>query len=1099
MTTSPVVDSILSARYLRRGEKGFEDICRRVAAALAEDADDRAAFYEAMSSLRFLPNSPTLMNAGTEIGQLSACFTLPVSDSIEGIFESMKYGAIIHKTGGGTGYNFSHIRPEGSPVQSTDGVASGPVSFIRVFNAATDVIKQGGRRRGANMGILNVWHPDILAFIAMKREEGDVANFNLSVMVDDRFMGLVERKEFDAVWLVHPVTGASVTVGEIWAGIVDGIWKNGEPGILFHDEINRHNPTPQLGPIDTTNPCVTADTWVMTGAGPRQVAELVGTAFDVAVNGMTFRSGPDGFFSTGTKKVVRLTTKEGHCVRLTRDHPVCRVKSVTRNLTEIEWTRVGDLSAGDRVFLHDHRALLAWKGSLTQEEGYLLGLLVGDGTLKSDVGVLSVWESDCGAMSVMEHEGTCASMLAHRSDFSGGVAVRGRGEHRLKLAAIRDLAASYGMAPGKKTVTTTLERASSAGYRGFLSGLFDCDGSVQGSTVKGVSVRLAQSSRPLLCAVQRMLLRLGIASQIYSRRDVGLKMLPDGRGGSRPYPTRAQYEMVIASENLARFRDRVGFIHARKREALERALSSYSRSLNRENFVATVAALQDDGEEAVFDLQVPGINAFDANGFVAHNCGEQPLLPFESCVLGSINLAAFVSDGAIDLDGVEATARMATRFLDLVIDRNVYPIPQIEEATRRTRKIGLGVMGVHDAMLMLDLSYDSDEGRAWCEKVMERISAAAVEESRRRAESLGPFPAFEGSTWELPVRNAAMTTVAPTGTISLLAGCSSGIEPVFSYAYTRKNTVGKTFVIVNPVFRDALDRTIAETNLPEAERATRAEEVVSHVHETGTVQDLAWLPQDFRRLFRTALDISWQDHIRMQASFQRHVHASISKTVNMPSSATKEDCAEALLMAWRLGLKGITIYRTGSRESVVLALKETEALPPAPAGKILPEQVPRLPLDRPKELAGRTYLCQSGCCRLYVTVNLLEGKPIEVFIRTVGQGGCEASSNAMGRAISTGLQNGVPYQKFVRQFAKVNCISAIKNPASEGHSCADVVGRCIDLSARNESITTLQDWEIRQVDSKTTRRLCPDCREPLDFGRGCNQGICKHCGWSGCS
>jgi ribonucleoside-diphosphate reductase alpha chain len=700
-----------------------------VAAALAEDENDRAAFYEAMAGLRFLPNSPTLMNAGTEIGQLSACFTLPVPDSIEGIFDSMKYGAVIHKTGGGTGYNFSQIRPGGSPVQSTDGVASGPISFIRVFNAATDVIKQGGRRRGANMGILNVWHPDILAFIGLKHEEGEVANFNLSVMVDDRFMALVEREEFGTEWLVHPITGATVTVGEIWAGIVDGIWRNGEPGILFYDEINRHNPTPQLGAIDTTNPC-----------------------------------------------------------------------------------------------------------------------------------------------------------------------------------------------------------------------------------------------------------------------------------------------------------------------------------------------------------------------------GEQPLLPFESCVLGSINLAAFVEDGAIDLEAVEATARLGARFLDLVIDRNVFPIPQIDEATRRTRKIGVGVMGVHDAMLMIGLPYDSDEGRAWCEQVMARITAAAVDESRRRAERLGPFPAFEGSTWPYPVRNAAMTTVAPTGTISLLAGCSSGIEPVFSYAYTRKNTVGKTFVIVSPVFREALDRVLAGMGLGEGERAKRAEEVVAHVHECGTVQDLDWLPAEFRRLFRTALDIPWQDHVRMQASFQRHVHASISKTVNMPSSATKEDCAEALLMAWRLGLKGITVYRTGSRESVVLALKEE------PAPGTLPEQHPRLPIDRPKELAGRTYLCQSGCCRLYVTVNLLEGKPIEVFIRTVGQGGCEASSNAMGRAISTGLQNGVPYQKFVRQFAKVNCLSALENPASEGHSCADVVGRCIDLSARNESITTLGDWEVRQVDERSDeRRRCPDCAEPLDFGEGCNQGICKHCGWSGCS
>ncbi len=247
MNPSSVVDSILSARYLRKGEKTYEDICRRVASALADDETEKARFYEAMVSLRFLPNSPTLMNAGTDIGQLSACFTLPVPDSIDGIFDAMKEGAIIHKTGGGTGYNFSHIRPEGSPVQSTDGVASGPISFMRVFNAATDVIKQGGRRRGANMGILNVWHPDILAFIAAKKKEGDFSNFNISVMVNDKFMDLVEKRRFDDVWLTNPHSGAKVTVGAIWTGIVDGIWKNGEPGILFYDEINRHNPTPSSG------------------------------------------------------------------------------------------------------------------------------------------------------------------------------------------------------------------------------------------------------------------------------------------------------------------------------------------------------------------------------------------------------------------------------------------------------------------------------------------------------------------------------------------------------------------------------------------------------------------------------------------------------------------------------------------------------------------------------------------------------------------------------------------------------------------------------------------------------------------------------------
>jgi len=739
MNPPSVVDSILSARYLRKGEKDFCDICRRVASALADNETEHARFYEAMISLRFLPNSPTLMNAGTEIGQLSACFTLPVPDTIDGIFDAMKEGAIIHKTGGGTGYNFSHIRPEGSPVQSTDGVASGPISFMRVFNAATDVIKQGGRRRGANMGILNVWHPDILAFIAAKKKEGDFSNFNISVMMNDRFMELVAKKQFDTVWLTREGSGEKVTVGAIWTGIVEGIWKNGEPGILFYDEINRHNPTPQLGEIDTTNPC-----------------------------------------------------------------------------------------------------------------------------------------------------------------------------------------------------------------------------------------------------------------------------------------------------------------------------------------------------------------------------GEQPLLPYESCVLGSINLAACVKDGTLDEALLKETARMATRFLDHVIDKNVFPIPQIGDATTRTRKIGLGVMGVHDAMLMLGLAYDSPEGRSWCEKVMKTVTETAVDESHRLAGEKGTFPAWKGSIWkEFAVRNAAMTTVAPTGTISLLAGCSSGIEPIFSFAYTRKNTVGKTFVIVNPVFREALIHTLSGMGYAGDERAKKADEVIGHVHETGTVRDLAWLPQAFRSLFKTALDIPWRDHILMQASFQKYVHASISKTINMPGSATKADCEEALLMAWKLGLKGITIYRTGSREDVVLALKDKSPAAPAAepataasAMRTVPEKIPSLSIDRPKELAGRTYLCQSGCCRLYVTVNLHDGNPMEVFIRTVGSGGCDANSSALGRAISTGLQNGVPYAKFVKQFAKVNCISAIKNPTSEGHSCADVVGRCIELSAKNQSIATLSNWNITKTGEQ---RLCPECHNPLDFGEGCNQGICKHCGWSGCS
>jgi ribonucleoside-diphosphate reductase alpha chain len=559
MKSSQIVDSILSARYLREGEKTLGDICHRVANAVADNNDEAAKFYDIMVSLRFLPNSPTLMNAGTDLGQLSACFVLPVPDSINGIFDAMKNGAIIHKTGGGTGYNFSHIRPKGSPVQSTEGVASGPVSFMGIFNAATDIIKQGGRRRGANMGILNVWHPDILSFITAKSQDGALSNFNISVMVNDKFMKLVSRKMFNTVWVIHPYSSEEITVGRIWSAIVEGIWKNGEPGLLFYDEINRFNPTPNLGDINATNPC-----------------------------------------------------------------------------------------------------------------------------------------------------------------------------------------------------------------------------------------------------------------------------------------------------------------------------------------------------------------------------GEQPLLPFESCVLGSINLASFVKNGFLNEHELNQAVRTAVCFLDKVIEKNIFPIPEIEEATRKTRKIGLGIMGVHDALLMMGLAYDSPEGRTWCESIMKYVTDTAVDESHIRAEQIGPFPAWEDSIWKgLQLRNATLTSIAPTGTLSLLAGCSSGIEPLFSFAYTRMNTVGKTFVIVNPIFRAMLEKNLSERGLSEKERIKRLEEAICHVHETGTTQDLHWLPKEFRALFKTALDIHWKDHILMQAAFQKHVHASISKTINMPNTATKVDCAEALLMAWHLKLKGITIYRSGSRQRVVLNLKDT--------------------------------------------------------------------------------------------------------------------------------------------------------------------------------
>ncbi len=535
-----------------REKKIGRKVCERVAKAVAVTEEEYLEFKDLMVRKIFLPSSPTLMNAGTELGQLAACFVIPVEYSVEDIFDSIKTAALIQKTGGGTGFDFSKICSRDSTNSCDislcdDNSTSGPVAIMKLFNEATEIVKHFGRRRGANIGILDISHNDVLSFIQAKSVEGELNNFNISVMVPDAFMELIEANKTEKVW--NKQTG--VTVERIFSEIIAGIWRTGEPGVLFYDRINRDNFTPALGDISATNPC-----------------------------------------------------------------------------------------------------------------------------------------------------------------------------------------------------------------------------------------------------------------------------------------------------------------------------------------------------------------------------GEEPLLPFEACNLGSINLSLFVMDGKVNWDFLRKVAGKAIRFLDNEIDKNIYPIPEIEAATKKTRKVGLGVMGLHDMLLKFGLPYDSQEALELVEKLMEQINWAAIRESRKLAVEKGPFPEYENSTWELPMRNAALTAVAPTGTISILAGCSAGIEPVFSWVYRRTQTIGQEFMLVHPIFRDHFKSKLSETEY---------NRLLEHVYKYGTVQnveDQKLVSEDEKCLFRSALDIDWKAHIDVQAAFQRHCHAGISKTINMPFSAEKEDIKQALIYAWKHGLKGLTIYRMGSRQHVVLSLEK---------------------------------------------------------------------------------------------------------------------------------------------------------------------------------
>ena len=744
--------TVLERRYLIKNGEGVvietvEELFRRVAGAIAasdrrydENADCEAladSFYRMMTNLEFLPNSPTLMNAGRPLGQLSACFVLPVEETMEGIFETIKQAALIHKSGGGTGFSFSRLRPCGSAVNSTGGVASGPISFMKVFNMATEAVKQGGTRRGANMGILRVDHPDIMEFIHCKTNNKEITNFNISVGLTEKFMNAVEAgKDYE---LVDPhggrVTG-TLNAREVFECIVDAAWHNGEPGIIFLDRLNRDNVVPKAGEIESTNPC-----------------------------------------------------------------------------------------------------------------------------------------------------------------------------------------------------------------------------------------------------------------------------------------------------------------------------------------------------------------------------GEQPLLPYESCNLGSINLTKMLREEngvySFDWDKLKATAKKAVHFLDNVIDANKYPLKEIDFMTKQTRKVGLGVMGWADALLRLKIPYNSEQAVRLAETVMRAVTEAGREESRELAKARGTFPLFQESTLdqELPQRNATVTTIAPTGTLSLLASCSSGVEPIFGYVYIRNIMDGTEMIEVNPILREVLE-----------ERGLYSDELMKKIAKQGSLEGIEEIPEEIRRVFVSAHEVSPEFHIRMQAAFQRHTDNAVSKTVNFCNSATREEVAEVYKLAFRLGCKGVTIYRDGSRSEQVLNIgkvkKDGQEESPAEGGQAVIK-----PRPRPDMTTGITERVKIGCGNLYITVNYDDKGICEIFTNTGKAGGCPSQSEATARLASIALRSGIDVRSIIDQLKGIRCPSTIRQSGMKCTSCPDAIAKAIERVYQQQvrlghwaepELSAAEGPAASQAETVVPGRMrfCPECGAKLEHEGGCV--ICRNCGYSKC-
>ncbi len=751
--------TVLEKRYLMKDANGknietVDEMFMRVAKAIAQadllhdkhadTAKTARQFYEMMTNLEFLPNSPTLMNAGKELGQLSACFVLPVGDSMEEIFEAIKQAALIHKSGGGTGFSFSRLRASGSTVRTTGGVASGPVSFMRVFNMATEAVKQGGTRRGANMGILRVDHPDILQFIDCKKDNADITNFNISVGITEEFIHAVQHN--NKYNLIDPRTKHAVgelDARDVFNKIVDSAWRNGEPGIIFLDRLNRDNVVPSQGEIESTNPC-----------------------------------------------------------------------------------------------------------------------------------------------------------------------------------------------------------------------------------------------------------------------------------------------------------------------------------------------------------------------------GEQPLLPYESCNLGSVNLLNMLvkKDGKmrIDYSKLKETVKKAVHFLDNVIDINKYPLPEIDFTTKQTRKIGLGVMGWADMLAQMGIAYDSDEAVELAGSLMKFITETGRAKSIELAKQRGAFPLFEESIFAggPKLRNATITTIAPTGTLSIIAGCSSGVEPVFAYVFIRNVMDGTEMIEVNPILKKVL-----------VDRGIYSDDLMKQIAQEGSLAHIMEIPEDIRRTFVCAHDVSPLYHVKMQAAFQKYTDNAVSKTVNFSHDAKVEDVQEVYMLAYQLDCKGVTIYRDGSRNEQVLNIGSVKKNDAPEKQNEAPEQQVKVeqpafgkikPRPRPEVTCGITERMKIGCGNLYVTVNYDENGICEVFTSTGKAGGCPSQSEATARLVSIALRSGVSIEEILEQLRGIRCPSTIRHTGMKCTSCPDGIARVIkktaDMIAAQKAPIRPEEQPKVQVESAMDEhpdRYCPECGSRLEHEGGCVS--CRSCGYSKCS
>lgn len=1111
-----MIENIWRDRYCKNGES-YDDELRRVAKACATTPSEEEEFYNVMSRGLFFPAGRTMSNAG--LGKdltLNNCFVAPaIKDDFDDIFPKVYLGAKTHQRGGGIGYAFSYLRPRGTPT-SNDAIASGPVSFMDVFNAQTATVNQGSRR-GANMGVLSVYHPDIWEFIEAKSKDPNrLQFFNLSVMVDDAFMHAVENDEDIYLhWPVYDERGYHITDPEqwvisrkesarkLWDAIMRQAYDTGEPGVFFYDNLNGDNDIWYKENIVCGNPCFTGDMELLTVDGYKTFSELDGRDDVCVISHDGSVSTGNRVWCSGEKDTVKIHFSGGKYITCTPNHVFM----------------LNDGSECEAKDLRGKRVLPYISLRDDFDDTYVkLGFIQGDG----EFGRLKSKYHNGLVVHIGENDQDIAALFSGDKIFSNNY-VSGYNQ------IMRSLGFSGESLPHRE-MPSTYFAWEDVQKRSFLRGMFSANGCVAAHH----RIQYKTTCRELANEISKALSEFGIHTNITTNKPKEVEF-PNG-----VYTCKESFDVCINRyASMLKFAELIGFVHQYKRDALIDLLRQRA---------PYVTGVTEHIRTKVYDFTENNNHWGVVNGVVAHNCAEylagtvygndprtgEPLDPGEyggACNLGSLFLHRFVispftPNARFDCNALDDTISVAVRMLDNIIDINKFPSPIYENYQKAFRTIGLGVTGLADALAMLGMRYNSREAMQWTNRIMSHISARAFLASSNLAAEKGSFPFYNADKYlrggflerhkalndiywndaieaitKNGIRNAKIMSIAPTGTLSLAFGnnCSSGIEPIFCLDYERKVKIGGQ----------------EEENA----RIVHMEDYAYHIwKELGS-------PKQYADVFVTALEMSVDDHIDMLSHITRHVDMSVSKTINVPTDYSFEDTKNIYMKAWKLGIKGCTIFRPNEiRKGILItdnngedACTETCTSCDLPRGVIIGVNDDLLS-------AKRTVV--NGCGKFYIHIDFDEstGEFLETYIDLGSGGGCERNLQFISRLMSLALRSGVPLEAIIDQASSIRPCKAYtdrtrsKGDTSPGTSCPSAIGRALlDLQAKINSFfgeddedaigddkpdqkkitdggTTTENNNI--VVAQNTGAVCPECGGNLRFEGGCN--VCPNCGWSKC-